>query len=303
MAKRAIRNGKRPARRLPRRALTAMLWVGVVLLMGGAVCLGSRAAWQAISHRPEFRLDPLALNLSGHPRWVNGPAMARELRSRLSQVPRGRAIFDRDIARTIAQELGRSPWVLEVTKVEKKLPDTFLVEAIFRKPAGLVLMDGTHYMVDSRGHWLRDELFHRPQEWEPERLPRIVDRLLRESPPLGRPWDGPRLAAGARLSEFLRQKGLLDELHLATIDVTGVGRAAAEPDIVLTTVGGARVKWGRSSVYERVPGLEGPLFQPPDVEKLEMLLSKLNERPELKRTKGWSMDLRFHGQIVFAPSD
>jgi hypothetical protein len=253
-----------------------------------------------VVRRPEFQVDPLALDLSGCPDWVNAEQMGRELRGELGRVPTGRSIFDPDIAGAVQRELNASPWVLEVRAVERQLPNTLLVRALFRKPAGRVLMAGRQYLVDAEGYWLREDLFRLPSEWAAERTPFIVDRLLDRPPTLGERWGGPRLAVGGRLAELLRRRGLFERLLITTIDVTGVGKNAAEPEVFLTTAGGTIVKWGRSSAYGQVPGLQRPVFLTPDSEKVEMLLSKLDDYPELEGVR--YLDLRFHGQIIFAES-
>jgi hypothetical protein len=277
------------------------LWVAVTILAGGALCLASRTVWQAMTRRPEFELNPLALGLSGCPEWVNAQQMSLELRKELADVPSGRSVFDRDIVAAVRDELRRSPWVLDVTAVRRELPNSLQVKAIFRKPMGLVLMGGRQYLVDADGYWLREDLFSRPREWDSARMPVIVDSLLGESPPVGERWDGPRLAVGARLSELCRRGGLFERLPVVTIDVTRVGRGQAEPEIALIAASGAVIKWGKSSVYEKVPGLTAPVYLKPDSEKIEMLLSKLQDYPSLEGIQ--FVDLRFHNQIVFAKRD
>jgi len=282
---------------LPVRALL----VALVPLAGGvAVYLAADAIWRALARRPEFRVNTSLLNVGSYPQWVNGPRMAGELRARVGRLPQGRSIFDRDLARLAYREFQGCPWLADVTSVRKKLPNVLQVTIAFRKPAGMVWWDGGRYMVDREGYWLPDDLFGAPQEWADGCQPVIVDGLLRTGPPRGRPWDGPRLAVGARLCEFFRQRSLLKKLDLATIDVTGVGRAR-DPEIVLTTAGGAQVKWGKSTVYPFVKGLTAPALGVPDDEKLAMLASKLRDYPGLKGIK--YVDLRFHGQIVFAESE
>jgi hypothetical protein len=150
-----------------------------------------------------------------------------------------------------------------------------VVQATFRKPAGVVLLDGEQYLVDADGHYLPEWLFSAPAEWQVEQTPLIMDGRLRGRPAVGRRWGGPRVAAGARLVEFFRGAGLLKELDLASVDVTAVGGSAAEPAIVLATAGGTRIRWGESSAYEQVPGLRAPPYLTPDNEKLAMLRSKL----------------------------
>jgi hypothetical protein len=277
-----------------------LLWTLVIALSGAAVAFGARRLWRSAARRPEFRVNPLALDLGGCPEWVDAGAMTAELRACLRHVPQGESIFEEDLTSLVADGLADCPWVLEVRRVERALPNALRIGAVFRRPAGIVVLGGRRYMVDCEGHWLRDDLFRAPAGWADALQPVIVDSMLDTAPPLGERWDGPRLAVGGRLCEFFRREGLLNVLRIVTVDVTGVGRAA-EPDIVLTTADGARVKWGSSSLYARVPGLRPPAFLTPDDEKLSMLLAKLGDYPGLRGIE--YVDLRFHGQVVFAERD
>ncbi len=149
-------------------------------------------------------------------------------------------------------------------------------------------------MVDPDGYWLPERLYRRPARWTRPEAPVIVSPLVRDHPPLGGPWHGPALAAGARLYAFLGDEGLFGELEVRTIDVARVGltgNAGLEPEIVLTTRGGARVKWGRSDVYKSVRGLEelAPAYS--DSGKLRMLRSTLLRYPALQGVE--YIDVRF----------
>ena len=59
----------------------------------------------------------------------------------------------------------------------------------------------------------------------------------------------------------------------------------------------ARVRWGKSSLYEGLEGLETPLLVTSDEEKLHKLLATLAEHPGLKGVT--RLELRFPGQAVF----
>ncbi|MHC4480102.1 MAG: hypothetical protein ACYS1C_03920 [Planctomycetota bacterium] len=50
-----------------------LLWFVVGIVAAGAVWLGCRSLWASVVRRPEFQVDPLALDLSGCPDWVNAP--------------------------------------------------------------------------------------------------------------------------------------------------------------------------------------------------------------------------------------
>ncbi|MFW6189539.1 MAG: cell division protein FtsQ/DivIB [Planctomycetota bacterium] len=288
----ASKSTKKPTvrRRFYRLGGRLLLWGTVFALIGAAGWVGATRAWGAIQSRPEFRLDLQAFSLNGSPPWVNGPALSRELRRELTALPRAASIFERDAARAVYHELTSSPWLTRVQRVQRRLPNRLLVRATFRKPAGMARWEGQRILVDRNGYALPEDLFNAPPEWDEERMPGIVDRLLSEPPPYGAPWDEPRMAVGARLTDYLRRAGLFDRLNVTTVDVTSVGRETTDPDIVLSTAGGVDIKWGASSVYPRV-GLRKPPFLKPDEEKLAMLLTKLESYPGLEGIQ--YVDLRF----------
>lgn len=279
-------------------------WLVVGLLLCGAVAYGVRTGWRALVARPEFALDPAALSVSAFPEWVNGARMTGELQRHLGRVPAGLSIFDPHIARIVRDELASCPWLLEVNEVRRALPNSLRVKAAFRKPAGLVSYEGRTYTVDADGYWLPDHLFNAP-----DGLPLIEDALLQRTPPVGQAWDGPRLAVGARLTQYLRHTGLLDRLPIATIDVSGVGRDAIEPDITMMVpyvrddgrAGQALIKWGKSELYAGLPGLDEPILIVPDEEKVRQLLMRIAERPGLRGVK--YIDPRYHNQTVFADAE
>jgi len=299
MAKRRTYRG----RSLPGRLLKPAAWLLAICALAAGGWLGTRAAWSGLVGRPEFRLDALTLALDDCPPWVRPLPMARQLRGALSGEPHGRSLLDADVAHIVAGRLRQSPWVLQVATVQRRLPNSLLAGLVFRKPAGIVWMDGKRYLVDRDGHWLPDDLFKQPAEWDRVHVPVIEDRRFARLPTWGRPWNGPRYAVGARMTEFLHQVGLLARPWVSVIDVTGVGRSVAEPDIALIipwvrddgTPAEARVRWGKSSVYTGLDGLEQPLLVTPDGEKARMLLSQLAEHPGLKEIT--RLDLRFPGQI------
>lgn len=301
MARSAASTKKESSHRASSRALKAALWVFLVALVSAAIWFGSRKVWESVVHRPEFQVNARAISLNTCPYWVDGPRMAQELSKELAELPESESLFERDLAHAVQHELRSSPWVLDVTRVRRRMPSTLLVKAVFRRPAAVVLFGTQQYMIDRDGHWLPEDLFNRPPEWEHESLPVIVDRLLGEPPPVGERWDGPRMAAGARLADFLRREGLFEVLPVDSIDVTGVGREIEGPDILLVAAQGGEVRWGESSVYAQVAGLTALPFLVPDYEKLEMLLSKLDEYPNLQGIK--YVDLRFHGKISFMEDD
>ncbi len=299
MAARTKRTSR--AARVVRRLVRPLLWLAVVAALVAASYVAAVTVWDNVVHRPEFRLQLRALTLNGYPEWVNAERMTEELRGELGALPRDASLFNPDVAAAVQHELCASPWLVDVREVRRVMPNRLQVSPVYRRPAGLVRWNGHKYLVDREGVWLPDELFSPPASWARVTTPLIVDRLLQESPPMGRPWAGPRMAVGAALTEFLRTGGLLEKLELATVDVTGVGRPTAEPDIVLTTAGGTDIKWGASSLYAEVPDLEPPPSLIPDALKLQAVLDKLEEYPDLSGIR--YLDPRFHSKIIIQPAD
>jgi len=278
--------------------LRASAWLIVMGITATALGIGAHTIWASMAKQPQFRLNPRALSLNGFPQWVQPEPMAAELHKELIALPAGASIFTQDLAYAVQRELRSSPWVLDVTRVQRKLPNRLVVGAVFRKPAGRVFFRGESFLVDEDGHWLPDLFFSPPPEWNGENTPSILDRNLEQPPPVGQAWDYPAIAVGARLTEFFRANGLFNQLDLTTIDVTGVGQDDMSPEVVLTAVSGAQVKWGKSSVYKQVRGLRPPAAGPHDVEKLQMLLDKLRDYPNLRGLENGYMDLRYHGKIA-----
>lgn len=280
--------------------MRVVAWTVLAGLVGAAGWVGAVRAWDAIAQSGQFQLDLQASALGETPAWVKGGPMSREIQQQLAALPAGVSVFNPDVAAAVHRQLSACPWLLEVGGVERRLPNTLQIQGTFRKPAGIAVWGGSRCLIDGDGYPLPERLFNPPVEWRGQPLPVIEDRLLNQPPPVGRAWDWPRMAAGAQLSEYLRRSGLFQRLQIATIDVTGVGRGTADPDIILTTAGGAQIKWGSSSLYADI-GLQEPAFLIPDAEKLQMLLAKLADYPGLQGI-GY-LDLRFHGKVYFREED
>jgi len=304
MARKKTRKTPHAARRLWKPAA----WLLAIAVLAAGGWFGSQAAWSMLARRPEFRIDAM-LELDDCPQWVRAGPMSWQLRQALDGEPSGRSLLDPGAAHTVAALLQRSPWVLEVGAVRRRLPNSLCTALTYRMPAGVVWMAGKRYMVDRDGHWLPDDLFRERAEWRSVHLPVIQDRRSTELPAWNDAWNGPRYAVGARMTEFFLHSGLLARLNISVIDVTEVGRNTAEPDIILTvpwvkddgTQTEAHVWWGKSTCYEGLKGLEAPLLVTPDEEKLRMLLSELEANPGLKGVT--QLNLQFPGQAFLRPAE
>lgn len=282
-----------------RMARRCLIWAAVLGLVVTALWLGATQVWAAIARRPEFVLDPSALSFRNCPPCVRGDEMADELREQLTVALGNASIFEEDLCHRVQNELRARPWVLEVKSVRRVMPHKLDVAVVFREPAGLVEFGNETYMLDADGYCLPTDLYRLPEGWDSGAVPVIVDRRLGSAPPRAQKWDGPSLAAGARLSAFLRGEGLFEELPVETIDVTNVGSGGHDPEILMRTRNGVTIKWGCSDGYAGLGGLERSSWTNPDGRKLEMLRSKLKDYPGLEGLE--YIDLRFNTKIFLRP--
>jgi hypothetical protein len=268
-------------------------------MLAGAGWVGARTAWRAIERQPEFRLDLTALSLGGTPQHVNGEALGRELAAELEALPSNTTIFDRDATRAVYEQLRRSPWLLEVSEVRRQLPNTLTIKARFRKPLAFARWRDRLYMIDRDGYRLPEALFRPPTSWQRQPVPVVTDELIHQPPPVGLPWDEPRMAVGARLVDYLRRRGVLNKIEIATVDVTGVDRGTTDPDIILTTASGTEIRWGPSTTIYPELGLPVHPDDVSDAAKVRILLTKIEEYPGLRGAA--YIDLRVNNQIIFSP--
>ena len=238
-----------------------LIVVGILLAVG--LCLAGRAAWAGLAQRHEFRLSTAALSFSSCPPCVRPDPMLRELRKELSATLGDVSIFEPDLCNTIQQKLRGSHWVVDVTEVQRRLPNCLGMEIVFREPVAIVEAGGKFYMADRDGRWLPDTLFVPPTSWQQHHPAVITHRSLSQAPAAGRNWNWPNLAVGARFADLLMRKVSPDELSFTRVDVTNVGRNDLNPDILVWTAGGAQIKWGTSDIYDGVGGPVHPKTEPP----------------------------------------
>ena len=311
----------RPASAAQVFAIRMALWVVVLALFGMAAYSGAGAAWEAVVGHPDFAVELARdVELPPMPDWVQAEPMRALLRDRLASVPGyvsvlgapsipGRASGQEETLstpRVVHDLLADVPWIEEVRSVRKRLPNSLVVDATFRRPAGVALWHGRRHLIDGTGRWLgsEGELFRLPAGWDPARTPVIEDRSLQAAPLPGEPWGNPRLHVGARLNEFLQAGGLYEQLHVRRIDVTWVGAGAGNlveggttmPEITLVTANGIPVKWGKSDFYAEVEGLVVSPTEHTDADKLGRLLNIVRNNPLLSGCL--YVDLRFRPTAI-----
>jgi len=70
------------------------------------------------------------------------------------QIPDDQDWMDKDLCKTIGEQMMRSGWVSSVDRVAKKTDGTILISCQYRRPVVMVQIDGMYVAADQKGHRL-----------------------------------------------------------------------------------------------------------------------------------------------------
>ncbi|MEQ8766804.1 MAG: hypothetical protein RL885_23020 [Planctomycetota bacterium] len=278
-----------------RRGILYLIAGGVTLVAGTVLVL--HAMYRQIQKRPDFHVDPLAVELVAAPEWLPDP-LARDLQYGHGLPAQPISVFASGLEQIVAERYAKHPWVETVHAVHVVYPGQVEVELELRRPAAFVQSgDGRALPIDRHGIRLPDlpNDDHRLRHlWLP-----LLLGVLRPAPPVGEPWNDRAIHEGVALVEALRepyQKYLSRSLRFGAIDVSNVGGRVNPLDSELAFVSAEQVlvEWGRS-----------PASPNPDPmrleEKLRNLRSALVEYPGLVGLSRVKLD-EPHGPVVVPAS-
>jgi hypothetical protein len=244
----AVVQPKQPSRRwlhtllFPR--LRVVLALAVVLLLGGGMQMIWRAVAPSILHREPYLLTAERIAITPQPEWITSDVRGEVVRN--AGLDGRLSILDDGFMTVVEDAFVLHPWVESVASIAKTYPAGVRVELNYRKPVAVVEMSGPDGMllipIDGKA-------VHLPQDDVPDvfkhYLPRIQNVVNR--PPVGQPWDDPRVVGAADLAQRLSA----DWDDLLLVDILPSSR----PEIFdeqryfvydLMTKGGTRVVWGAS---------------------------------------------------------
>lgn len=221
------------------RVVTAL---AVVVLLGWGMQMVWRAVAPSILHRDPYLLTAERITITPQPEWITADVRAEVIRN--AGLDGRLSILDNGFMTVVEDAFVLHPWVEAVQKITKTYPAGVQVELAYRKPVAVVEMSGPDGMllipIDGRA-------VHLPQDDVPDvfkhYLPRIQNVVNR--PPVGQPWDDPRVVGAADLAQRLSA----DWDALLLVDILPSSR----PEIFdeqryfvydLMTKGGTRVVWG-----------------------------------------------------------
>ena len=160
----------------------------------------------------------------------------------------GRSLFDPTLPADLRERLERRPWVKQVLRVKRRLPDTIQLELQLRTPVAVVCVSSERLAVDREG-----VVLERDSELGPPVYPevRVLGEDIRRVPLEGRPFT--RSAVQEALCVLNDIETASRHGHTAmegfAIDEVVVGRAdrrrrAGGADIQLRLDNGVVVAWG-----------------------------------------------------------
>jgi len=224
---------------------------------------GTQAVHLHAAVRPPFQVENSACRTLLSAAWLT-EADVRSIHADAGVEPALYSYFKPDLTDLYAAPYARSPWVKRVVDVRPVWPNRVRTFLEIREPLLGVLVNGRDiYLVDDRGVRLPGSRT-RP----PDGLSRPFLRLdgVRARPPrAGESWS-PAVREGAAVALDLHTmpEDMRAAARIQTIDVANIGGRVdpLKSEVLLTTVAGAVIEWGRSSASPRArtePALEDKL--------------------------------------------
>ena len=236
-AKKAPRTAaKRPTSPAPANPkLRKLLWV---TLAAAATGLGLHAGVQGLREAagalPENKLNRSMLQVTPQPSWVTVDLTEKILADADLDLSSAK-LTDRDLLRRVAAAFEGSPWVKTVRI--KSGVRVLHVEVEYRKPVLSIPWKDWACYLSSDGVVLPPD-----PETDKQAFRRCLILELpsdSEPPKVGQRFTDPSVLAAARLAELLGEA--VERMRLLSITASADGR------ITLSTKGGSKVEWGRTS--------------------------------------------------------
>jgi hypothetical protein len=217
--------------------LLGSLAVAIVL------CIAVSLAWRRLAPRvaqsERYLLHARDVSVSAPPEWLVADVRRQVVHS--SGIDGRLSVLDANFFSAVEHAFTLHPWVKSVDRIEKRAPHGVHVELTYRQPVAVVVTArGELLPVDAGG-------LHLPAEDVPlirrQYLPRIANIV--GQPPIGQPWEDPRIPGAVDLVVSLA--GAWEALRLTEV------YPSARPEIQgdrqyfvydLLTRGGTKIVWG-----------------------------------------------------------
>jgi hypothetical protein len=269
----------------------AVVWVLPAAALAAIVLLGLHWSRAYVAASPKYRVASVRITWEGQvtPWWEEA---SREDVDAACAAVNGLDMLDPSLVDTIAESLGRSPWVREVRSVTKRFPHQVDVSIVPRRPAAAVRLKTRRGLTY---HVVGEDAVRLPVTYATWRPPGLhVPYITGTGGPLPEPgeaWGEPSVAAAIEIARLLRSSGRIRRaVHVTEVDVSNYGgrRDRTKSEFLVHAENDCVIRWGRAPGTDK-PG-ELPVAE--KIAKFERYLAEQN--PTSNRT----LDLRFAGRMV-----
>lgn len=253
-------------------------------------CLGHAAAHLAREGRQEarFLVNPGSIagdDVPGMPESVRA-----DLRRRLSEQD-PISIFDPSFDDQIrAAIVAASPWIDDVTRVEKIYPNRARVDMIWRKPVAAIAMGGRRYLLDAQSRVLHEE-----SEFQASTFPFVVFPIFgaqaQHVPALGKRFPDAEVENAVNVALEMRSlspayREAMDAARPVALYIRGMsGITGTHPgEVCIRSEAGAILRWGRPAVFRKEDGStqEWGILEPSPEKKVTHLAQIMEAVPGLR---------------------
>jgi hypothetical protein len=206
----------------------------------GGLAYGGYELKKWVRSQDEFRVKKVSM--TDAPDWL--PPSVKNQLEEIPSLKEGVSILEPDLLSQMKANYMRSGWVKEVESVRKSFPDTVKCRLQLRRPCGAVLSRSYYYLVDFEGVRLPGAY----QKWPSGGFDGpMITGTRGPVPSVGKTWRDESLHAAVAVLKELSASGVGKKLQIKSIDVSNLGGKVnrGESDIVLRTVEGTEIWWGR----------------------------------------------------------
>lgn len=257
------------------RVLPAFLAILVIYMI-------STISWSYVRNIQEYQLDENSLQLVSVPDWV--PEDAIDSIKNFTSGSKKRSIFEDNLLTDLEKHLKDNTWVKEVNLIERRYPNTIIIDISFRKGVALVKYDGEYYTIDDKCTVL-DEPAYNEQNYLSSGLPVILG--ISNGMPK---YYGQRINNGKLISSINLLLEIQESNKQWTAELAGLKASGSEsnPDFIVYLNGYPPIKWGKNMPVANYNEID-------NWQKIEKLDNNLSDKGFFE--PGECIDIRFGGSF------